>query len=78
MKTEILNKLLEKTANALGIDKAELNENTKIKSINLKSLELAGIISSFEEEYDCYIRYTELMHAETIGDAAEIISKIVE
>ena len=38
MKTEILNKLLEKTANALGIDKAELNENTKIKSINLKSL----------------------------------------
>lgn len=78
MKTEILNKLLEKTANALGIDKAELNENTKIKSINLKSLELAGIISSFEEEYDCYIRYTELMHAETIGDAAEIISKMVE
>ena len=77
MKTEILNKLLEKTANALGIDKAELNENTKIKSINLKSLELAGIISSFEEEYDCYIRYTELMHAETIGDAAEIISKMV-
>ena len=78
MKTEILNKLLEKTANALGIDKAELNENTKIKSINLKSLELAGIISSFEEEYDCYIRYKELMHAETIGDAAEIISKMVE
>ena len=78
MKTEILNKLLEKTANALVIDKAELNENTKIKSINLKSLELAGIISSFEEEYDCYIRYTELMHAETIGDAAEIISKMVE
>lgn len=78
MKTEILNKLLEKTATALGVDKTELNENTKIKSINLKSLELAGIISSFEEEYDCYIRYTELMHAETIGDAAEIISKMVE
>jgi len=78
MKTEILNKLIERTAAALGESKDTLNENTNIKSINLKSLELAGIISSFEEEYDCYIKYTELMHAETIGEAAEMISKMVE
>lgn len=78
MKNEVLEKLIERTANALGVDKSELSENTNIKSINLKSLELAGIVSSFEEEYDCYIKYTELMHAETIGEAAEIISEMVK
>jgi len=77
LKEEILNKLIEKTATALGVDKSTLNADTSIKSIDLKSLEMAAIISSFEEDYDCYIKYTELMHAETIGDAAEIISKMI-
>ena len=74
---EVLEKLLEKTAKALGVDKSTLNADTQIKSIGLKSLELAAIISSFEEEYDCYIKYTDLMHAETIGQAAEAISKMI-
>lgn len=77
MKEEILNKLIEKTADALGVDKSTLDENTVINSMGLRSLELAAIISSFEEEYDCYIKYTELMHANTIGEAAEVISKMV-
>ena len=77
MKEEVLAKLIEKTATALGVDKSTLNENTEIKSMGLKSLELAAIISSFEEEYDCYIKYTDLMHAVTIGDAAEAISKML-
>lgn len=76
MKEEITKKLIEKTAQALGVDPSTLSENTNIKTeINLKSLELAGIISGLEEEYDCYIKYTELMHAQTIGEAAEIIAK---
>ena len=77
MKEEVLAKLIDKTAAALGVDKSTLNENTEIKSMGLKSLELAAIISSFEEEYDCYIKYTDLMHAVTIGDAAEAISKML-
>ncbi len=77
MKEEVLEKLLDKTAKALGVDKSTLSPETKIKEMGLKSLELAGIISSFEEEYDCYIKYTELMHAETIGQAAEAISKMI-
>lgn len=75
MKEEVLNKLIEKTAAALKVDKSELSADTVIKDMGLKSLELAAIISSFEEEYDCYIEYTELMHANTIGEAAEVISK---
>lgn len=79
MKEEILNKLIEKTASKMGVDKSSINENTNIKSeIDLKSLELAGIISEFEEEYDCYIKYTELMHAETIGEAAAVIAESCE
>lgn len=79
MRDEILKKLIEKTAKAMRVDPSTLSENTNIKTdLNLKSIELAGIISEFEEEYDCYIKYTELMHAETIGQAADAIAKIVE
>ena len=39
---------------------------------------MVGIISELEEEYDCYIKYTELMHADTIEAAAEVIASQVE
>lgn len=79
MKQEILEKLIEKTAAKLGVDKSTLSPNTNIKTdIDLKSIEMVGIISELEEEYDCYIKYTELMHAETIEQSAEIIAKEVE
>ncbi len=79
MKEEILTKLIERTAEALGVDASTLSGKTNIKNdIDLKSIEMVGIISKFEEEYDCYIKYTELMHAETIEDAAEIIAKQIE
>jgi acyl carrier protein len=76
MKEEILQKLIEKTAAALKADPSTLSPSTNIKTdVDLKSLELAGIISQIEEEYDCFIKYTELMHANTIEEAAEIIAK---
>lgn len=79
MRQEILDKLIEKTATSLKVDPSTLNENTNIKTeINLKSLELVAIISQLEEEYDCYIKYTELMHAETIGQTADVLTRMIE
>ena len=79
MREEVLSKLIEKTAKLAGVDPSSLSENTNTKTeVNLKSLELVGIISELEEEYDCYIKYTELMHADTIGEAATIIATMVE
>ena len=79
MKDEIEQKLIEKTAKVLGVDPSTLSGSTNIRTdIDLKSLEMVGIISEFEEEYDCYIKYTELMHANTISEAAEIIAKQIE
>lgn len=76
MKEEILQKLIEKTAAALRVDPSTLSPQTNIKTdVDLKSLELVGIISQIEEEYDCFIKYTELMHADTIEQAAEVIAK---
>jgi len=78
MKEEIQEKLIEKTAKVLGVDKTALSGKTNIKTdIDLKSIEMVGIISELEEEYDCYIKYTELMHADTIEQSAEIIAKQV-
>ena len=79
MKEEIQEKLIEKTAKVLGVDKSTLSGTTNIRTdVDLKSIEMVGIISELEEEYDCYIKYTELMHADTIEQAAEIIAKTVE
>lgn len=76
MKEEIQEKLIEKTAKVLGVDKSTLSPKTNIKTdIDLKSIEMVGIISELEEEYDCYIKYTELMHADTIEQSAEVIAK---
>ncbi|MBQ4634231.1 MAG: hypothetical protein IJB71_02655 [Bacilli bacterium] len=79
MKDEILAKLIEKTAKVLGVEPSTLSGATNIKTdVDLKSLEMVGIISELEEEYDCYIKYTELMHADTIEEAAEVIASQVE
>lgn len=76
MKDEIEKKLIEKTARVLGIDESTLSGKTNIKTdIDLKSIEMVGIISELEEEYDCYIKYTDLMHANTIEESAEVIAK---
>ena len=76
MKAEIEQKLIEKTAKVLGVDANTLSGNTNIRTeVDLKSLEMVGIISELEEEYDCYIKYTELMHTNTISEAAEVIAK---
>lgn len=78
MKEEIQSKLIEKTAKVLGVDPSTLSGSTNIKTdVDLKSIEMVGIISELEEEYDCYIKYTELMHADTIEAAAEVIAKQV-
>jgi len=79
MKEEIEKKLIEKTAKALGVEPDKLSGKTNIKTeVDLKSLELAGIISELEDEYDCFIKYTELMHTDTIEQAAEAIAKMLE
>lgn len=79
MKEEIEQKLIAKTAEVLKVDVTTLSGKTNIKTdIDLKSIEMVGIISSLEEEYDCYIKYTELMHANTIEEAAEIIAKSLD
>ena len=61
LKEEVLEKLIDRIAAIIKVDKSTLNANTDLRS-TIKSLEMSQIISSFEEEYDCYIKYTELMH----------------
>ena len=76
MKAEIEKKLIEKTARVLGVDESTLSGKTNIKTdVDLKSIEMVGIISELEEEYDCYNKYTDLMHANTIEESAEVIAK---
>lgn len=79
MKEEVQEKLITKVAEISGVDTSEIKASTNVKKeLKITSLEMSKIISEFEEEYDAYIKYTELMHCETIEQLAEAIAKSVE
>lgn len=76
---EVQAKLIEKLAALTATDASTINENTNVKKeLKVTSLEMSKIISEFEEEYDAYIKYMELMHAETVEELAIAITKNVE
>ncbi|MDD3392608.1 MAG: acyl carrier protein [Bacilli bacterium] len=79
MEQEVLEKLKTKLATISEKNVATISDNTKLKEdLNLASLEMSKIISEFEEEYDTFIKYTELMHATTVSEAAKVIAKFCE
>lgn len=73
MREEILTTIINKTAGILRTEATSLNEATNFKSeLNLKSIEIVAIIAALEEEYDVYLKYTEILHAQTLGQIADM------
>ncbi len=63
------NKVKEVVADQLGVDVAELTENTSLKNdLNADSLDLFQIIMSLEEEFDIEIPTEDTEKIQTIGD----------
>ncbi len=79
MRDEVYELVVRKIAEFTGKDVSELNEETNVKNeIRLKSIELAAITAELEEEFDAYVKYTALMHANTIGEMTDISLKEIE
>lgn len=79
MQQEVQEKLIEKLAVIAAVDVSTITASTNVRrELKITSLEMSKIISDFEEEYDAYIKYTELMHAETVEELAKAITKCVE
>lgn len=79
MEKEVLQKLIEKCSKVTGLEADKITGDSNLRTeLQIKSLEMSAIISEFEEEYDAYIKYTELMHVQTVKEAAEVIAKYCE
>ncbi|NLC18804.1 MAG: acyl carrier protein [Clostridiales bacterium] len=70
------NKVMEIVAEQLGVDVAELKEDTSLKDdLNADSLDLFQIIMSLEEEFDIEIPTEDTENIATIGDIKNYLSR---
>ena len=70
-----LNKIKEVVANQLGVDVAELTQETSLKDdLNADSLDLFQIIMSLEEEFGIEIPTEDTESIGTIGDIEKYLN----
>lgn len=79
MHEKILGEFISELAKVLKIEKGDIKPETKLKAdLNIKSMEMVFIISYFEDEYDIYLKYTDLAKAETVEEAVKVVQEIIE
>lgn len=75
----MIEKLREVICRFVDIDPETLTEDTNIRTeLGLNSLELVNIAVAIEDEFDVEIPDREVVHLETLGDAAKLIEKYME
>ena len=75
----MLETLREVICRFVEIDPEKLTEDTNIRSeLGLNSLELINIAVAIEDEFNVEIPDREVVHLETLGDAAKLIEKYME
>lgn len=76
LREEVLELIMKEIPRVLKTDLPDINEDTCFKAeLNMKSFEIAALLSAVEDEYDAYIKYTSLLHCETLGEMADTIAK---
>lgn len=77
--TAMLDKVIEIIRNQLGIDDAEITEDTNFKDdLGVDSLDLLELVMAFEEEYNIELNPEELEDIQTVGDVMEFIRKYAD
>ena len=69
----MLEKVKAIVAEGLGVDAADLTEETTFESLGADSLDIFQIIMGIEEEFDIEIPTEEAEKISTVGDAVEQI-----
>ena len=72
-----LNTLYTIIEDELGIDKSEINENSKIASdLDVNSLELLNVIMAVEEEFEVTLDENRLRKLKTVSDIANYVVEL--
>ena len=77
LKDEILEKIIQRTAQVFKKDPAKLSADTRfVEDLRAKSVNFVQITAILEDAYDVQINFMELRRKKTLGEAAEFVARL--
>lgn len=79
MRDEILELLINRTAEVFGVDASELNGSTSLKNdMKAKSAQIVQITTFLEDEFDVEVPYMEFTRKANLDEIADFIEVLTE
>lgn len=77
LKDEILEKIIERTAQVFKKDPGELSADTRfVEDLKAKSVNYVQIIAILEDAFDVQINFMKFRRKKTLGEAAEFVAEL--
>lgn len=77
-RSEIFDKIAEVTADVLGVDVAEISDETTFDDLDANSLERLQLVTAIEDEFDLEIDDETLLSLNSVADAVDAIENARE
>lgn len=77
-RSEIFDKIAEVTADILGVDVAEISDETTFDDLDANSLERLQLVTAIEDEFDLEIDDETLLSLNSVADAVDAIEAAKE
>lgn len=77
-RSEIFDKIAEVTADVLGVDVAEIRDETTFDDLDANSLERLQLVTAIEDEFDLEIDDETLLSLNSVADAVDAIEAAKE
>lgn len=77
-RSEIFDKIAEVTADVLGVDVADISDETTFDDLDADSLERLQLVTAIEDEFDLKIDDETLLSLNSVADAVDAIENARE
>ena len=77
-RSEIFDKIAEVVADVLGVDVAEISDETTFDDLDANSLERLQLVTAIEDEFDLEIDDETLLSLNSVADAVDAIENAKE
>lgn len=77
-RSEIFDKIAEVTADVLGVDVAEISDETTFDDLDANSLERLQLVTAIEDEFDLEMDDETLLSLNSVADAVDAIEAAKE
>ena len=77
-RSEIFDKVVEVAADVLGVEEAEITEETTFDDLDADSLDRLQLVTALEDEFDLEIDDDKLEAISSVSDAVDAIESTLE